>query len=52
MNTSQAVERRPGQMLEGHYLAEDSAIHADLETGMLRHSPTNGTLQLPNDEDT
>ena len=29
--TSQAVDRRPGQILEGHNLAEDSAIRANLE---------------------
>ena len=30
--TSQAAERRPGQMLERHDLAEDSTRHANLET--------------------
>ena len=29
--TSQTIERRPGQILEGHDLAEDSTRQADLE---------------------
>ena len=30
--TSQAVERRPGQILERHDLAEDSTLSANMET--------------------
>ena len=30
--TSQVVERRPGQILEGYDQAEDSTIQANLET--------------------
>ena len=30
--TSQMMERRPGQILEGHDLAEDSARQGNLET--------------------
>ena len=44
--TSQAVDRRPGQILERHDLAEDIA-----RGGMLRSFPIYGTLQLPNDDD-
>ena len=32
METSQAVERRPGQILERHDLAEDSTRQGNLET--------------------
>ena len=39
--TNQAVERRPGQILEGQDLAEDITRQAD---GMLRPSSNHGTL--------
>ena len=42
------MDRRPGQILEGHDLAEDSAR---LGYGMLRHSPNHETLRLANDDD-
>ncbi len=48
--TSQAVERRPGQILERHYLAEDNTRQARGD-GILRPSPNYGALQLPNDDD-
>ena len=32
METSQPVERRPGQILEGQYLAEDNTRQANFET--------------------
>ena len=47
---NQAVERRPGQLLERHDLADDSARLANL-VGMLRHLLNHGTLRLPNDDD-
>ena len=31
METSQTVDRRPGQILEGNELADDSTIEANLE---------------------
>ena len=34
--TSQAVERRPGQILERQDMAEDSAIQANMETALYR----------------
>ena len=43
--TSQAVERRPGQILERHDMAEDSTRQGN----MLRSSPNHGTQWLPND---
>ena len=49
-DTSQAVKRRPGQILEGHDLAEDSTTQANLETACM-DSPNNGTLRLLNDDD-
>ena len=45
------MERRPGQTLERHDLAEESTRQANLEAGMLRASPNHGTLRLPNDDD-
>ena len=47
--TSQAVERRPGQILERHDMAEDSTRQGHLET--LRPSPNHGTQRLSNDDD-
>ena len=38
--TSQAVERRPGNKLEGHDLAEDSSTQANLYRRVLRYSPS------------
>ena len=49
---SQAVERRPGQILERHDLAEDITRQANLHGySMLMPSPNHGTLRLPNDDD-
>ena len=42
---SQAEERRPGQILEGHDLAEDSARQANMETACLH--PTMGHYGCP-----
>ena len=44
------LERRPGQILEGHDLTEDSTRQANME----RHAEAfanHGTLRLPNDDD-
>ena len=40
--TSQAVERRPGQILERHDMAEDSTIQGHLETTCWGLGPTTG----------
>ena len=40
--TSQAVERRPGQILERHDMAEDSTIQGNLETACWGLRPTTG----------
>ena len=40
--TSQVVERRPGQILEWHGLTEDSTIQANLETAWWGLRPTTG----------
>ena len=45
--TSQAVDRRPGQMLERHDLAEDSAREAVLKTARRGHRPTTGHYRCP-----
>ena len=47
--TSQAAERRPGQILERHDLAEDCSRQANLETICRGLRPT-GTLRLPTDD--
>ena len=52
MGDDPGEERRPGQIPEGHDLAEDSARQANVHGGgMLRPSPYDGTLRLPNDND-
>ena len=43
------MERRPGQILKRHDLAEDNSRL--LGDGMLRPSPNHGTLRLPTDDD-
>ena len=48
--TSQAVERRPEQILERHDMAEDSTRRS-FGDDMLRPSPNHGTQRLPNDDD-
>ena len=45
--TSQAVERRPGQILERHDLAEESTIQANLETACWGLRPTTGHNGCP-----
>ena len=45
--TSQAVERRPGQILERHDLAEDSTKQANLETACWGLPPTTGHYGYP-----
>ena len=45
--TSQAVERRPGQILERHDMAEDSTRHGNLETTYWGLRPTTGHHGCP-----
>ena len=51
--TSQAVERRPGQILERHDMAEDSTRQANMETACWGLRPTTGHYDCPmmNDDD-
>ena len=48
--TSEAVDRRPGQILECHDLAEDNKT-GQPGGGMLRPLANDGKLQLPRDDD-
>ena len=50
METSQAVERRPGQILERHDMAEDRTRQGNLERECWGIRPTTGH-SLPHDDD-
>ena len=47
METSQALERRPGQILERHDMAEDNTRRANLETACRGLRPTTGHYGCP-----
>ena len=47
MDTNQTVERRPGQILERHDLAEDNTRQANMETAHRGLRPITGHYRYP-----